>query len=87
MALNPCDLADLLCASGMLVDYDTGEIEHEVDDESLLILLAAMGKLDVQCHPYTNEKPTFYITDLTISDMESYCEVYPDDPQCRIYDV
>ena len=84
MALNPCDLADLLCANGMLVHYDTGEIEHEVSDETLLILLAALGKLDVV---HLDGVPTFYIADLSISDMESYCEQYPNDPQCKIYDV
>ncbi len=84
MALNPSDLADLLCANGMLVDYDTGEIEHEVSDETLLILLAALGKLDVT---HLNGQPTFFIPDLFISDMETYCELYPNDPQCKMYDV
>ncbi len=84
MALNPCDLADLLCANGMLVDYDTGEIEHEVSDETLLILLAALGKLDVI---HLDGQPTFFIPDLSVSDMETYCELYPNDPQCKIYEV
>ena len=72
MALTPSDLADLLSEQGYFVDYDTGEVNHYThdikEDKSLLILLAAVGKLDVQCHPYTHEEPTFYITDLTISD-------------------
>jgi len=91
MALNPSDLADLLSSHGYFVDYDTGEVDHYThdirEDKTLLILLAAMGKLEVQHHPYTDAAPTFYISDLQISDMESYCEMYPNDPQCKMYDV
>jgi len=43
-----------------------------------------MGKLDVQ---YMDGEPSFYISDLAISDMESYCKLYPNDPQCKMYDV
>ena len=88
MALNPSDLADLLSSHGYFVDYDTGEVDHYThdirEDKTLLILLAAMGKLDVQ---YMDGEPSFYITDLAISDMESYCKLYPNDPQCKMYDV
>ena len=55
MALNPSDLADLLSSHGYFVDYDTGEVDHYThdirEDKTLLILLAAMGKLEVQHHP------------------------------------
>ena len=71
MALNPSDLADLLSSHGYFVDYDTGEVDHYThdirEDKTLLILLAAMGKLDVQ---YMDGEPSFYISDLAISDME-----------------
>jgi hypothetical protein len=82
MTLNPHDLADLLSLQGFLVDYDTGEIDYPDDmDISLLITLAASGKLDV------GRDLSFVIPDLTIVDMDTYCEYYPNDPQCKCYDV
>ena len=88
MALNPSDLADLLSSHGYFVDYDTGEVDHYThdirEDKTLLILLAAMGKLEVT---HLDGQPTFFIPDLFISDMEKYCELYPNDPQCKMYDV
>jgi len=88
MALNPCDLADLLSTFGYFVDYDTGEVDHYLNDKqtdkSLLIILAALGKLEVQ---YIDGEPAFFINNLAVSDMDSYCEMYPNDPQCKFYDV
>lgn len=88
MALTPCDLADLLSDHGYLVDYDTGEVDQYKNDpnkdRTLLILLAAMNKLDVQ---YLDGVWAFFIPDLNISDMESYCKAYPYDQQCKCYDV
>lgn len=86
MTLNPHDLADLLSLQGFLVDYDTGEIEYPDDkDISLLITLAASGKIEVGRDVFTNT--TFFVPDLTIVDMDTYCEQYPNDPQCKCYDV
>ena len=86
MTLNPHDLADLLSLQGFLVDYDTGEIEYPEDmDISLLITLAASGKIEVGRDAFTNT--TFFVPDLTIVDMDTYCEQYPNDPQCKCYDV
>ena len=88
MALTPCDLADLLSDHGYLVDYDTGEVDQYKNDpnkdRTFLILLAAMNKLDVQ---YLDGVWAFFIPDLNISDMESYCKAYPYDQQCKCYDV
>jgi hypothetical protein len=88
MALNPCDLADLLSVHGYYVDYDTGEVDHYTndinEDKSLLIILAALGRLEVQ---YIDGEPAFFINNLAVTDMESYCEMYPNDPQCKVYDV
>lgn len=88
MALNPCDLADLLSVHGYYVDYDTGEVGHYTndinEDKSLLIILAALGRLEVQ---YIDGEPAFFINNLAVSDMDSYCELYPNDPQCKVYDV
>ena len=88
MALNPCDLADLLSVHGYYVDYDTGEVDHYTndinEDKTLLIILAALGRLEVQ---YIDGEPAFFINNLAVSDMESYCEMYPNDPQCKVYDV
>ena len=88
MALTPCDLADLLSDHGYLVDYDTGEVDQYKNDpnkdRTFLILLAAMNKLDVQ---YLDGIWAFFIPDLNISDMESYCKAYPNDQQCKCYDV
>lgn len=86
MTLNPHDLADLLRLQGFFVDYDTGEIEYPDDkDISLLITLAASGKIEVGRDAFTNT--TFFVPDLTIVDMDTYCERYPNDPQCKCYDV
>ena len=88
MALTPCDLADLLSDHGYLVDYDTGEVDQYKNDpnkdRTFLILLAAMNKLDVQ---YLDGLWAFFISDLNISAMESYCKAYPNDQQCKCYDV
>lgn len=85
--INSTDLADLLYIEGYEVDYDTGEVFSEDPDlpYSTLIILAALNKLDVG----RDEEglPIFYIRDLVITDLDSYCEQHPNDPQCKIYDV
>ena len=84
--INPGDLADLLGLQGFFVDYDTGEVNYEPDqDLTVLILLDASGKLHVGRD--AQFEPEFISPDLHICDMISYCKVYPYDPQCKCYDV
>ena len=48
--MNPSDLADLLNYEGFYVDYGTGYVSPYDEDESsdVLLLLAALGKLEVR---------------------------------------
>lgn len=84
--MNPHDLADLLFYEGFGVDYDTGEITVNYDTScDALIILAALGKLEVKRN--VDGDLTYYIPHLGISDMQSYCQEFPDDVLCKMYDV
>ena len=85
--MNPHDLADVLHYEGFDVDYDTGEVSVESTGFSndLLIILAALGKLEVKRDLDGN--PMYYIPHLDVCDMQTYCEAFPDDICCKIYDV
>jgi len=82
--MNPHDLADVLRFEGFDVDYDTGEVSSE-DPGDVLIILAALGKLDIRRD--IDGDPMYYIPHLDVCDMQTYCEAFPDDISCRIYDV
>lgn len=85
--MNPQDLADLLQYEGFEIDYDTGEIVLDCQGISndVLIVLAALGKLEVKRDLDGNF--TYYIPHLTVCDMQTYCEEFPDDVLCKMYDV
>ncbi len=82
--MNPHDLADVLHYEGFVVDYDTGEVFSE-DTCDALIILAALGKLEIKRD--VNGEPIYYIPHMNVCDMQSYCEAFPDDVCCKMYDV
>jgi hypothetical protein len=85
--MNPHDLADLLQYEGFDIDYDTGEVipDSQGISNDVLIILAALGKLEVKRDLDGN--PTYYIPHLNVCDMQTYCEAFPDDLSCKMYDV
>ena len=84
--MNYLDLADALCDAGYDVDYDTGHIGYSaIGSTELLISLYALDKLEI--HHDLDGKTEFYIPHLAVCDMQSYCDQFPDDPQCKCYDV
>ena len=85
--MNPSDLADLLNYEGFYVDYGTGYVSPYDEDESsdVLLLLAALGKLEVRRD--LEGTPEYFIPHLHIGNMQQYCQAFPNDPQCKCYDV
>jgi len=85
--MNPSDLADLLYYEGFDVDYGSGHINTELQGVSndVLIILAALGKLEVRRDLEGN--PEYFIPHLHIGNMQQYCQSFPEDPQCKCYDV
>lgn len=86
MNLNSIDLADLLQEEGYALDEDTGEVYTEPNGKrTLLVILAAMGKLYVtHDHEF---KLAFYLPHWRCYDLDGYCEMHPNEPQCKCYDV
>lgn len=82
--MNPNDLADVLKHEGFNVDYDTGEVWTE-DVDDTLIILSVLGKLEVRRD--LDGKPCYFIPHLDVCDMQTYCEAFPDDMSCKMYDV
>lgn len=85
--MNPHDLADVLHYEGFDVDYDTGEVSSESTgmNNDVLIVLAALNKLEVKRDLDGN--PTYFVPHLDVCDMQTYCEAFPDDVSCKMYDV
>ena len=92
LLINPHDLAQLLDRNGFYVDDEDGEVaknldpyEDEVDD--LLIILAAVGALQVRHKPEENLLGFYLPHWKTYDSMEAYCEQFPNDPACKTYDT
>jgi hypothetical protein len=84
--MNYLDLADALCDAGYEVDYDTGLVDYRsMGSPELLITLYALDKLEI--HHDLDGRPEYYIPHLAVCDMQSYCDQFPNDPQCKCYDV
>tara|TARA_A200000159_G_scaffold164048_2_gene192287 strand:- start:185 stop:433 length:249 start_codon:yes stop_codon:yes gene_type:complete len=82
--VNPHDLADVLRYEGFVVDYDTGEVYSE-DTCDTLIVLVALGKLEIKRD--VNGELIYYIPHMDVCDMQSYCDAFPNDVSCKMYDV
>lgn len=84
--MNYLDLADALNDAGYEVDYDTGLVDYRsIGSSELLITLYALDKLEI--HHDLDGRPEYYIPHLAVCDMQSYCDQFPNDPQCKCYDV
>ena len=84
--INAIDLADLLESEGYAVDEDTGEVYTEPNGKrTLLVILAALGKLYVSHDPAF--QLGFYIPHWKCYDIDGYCDLHPNEQQCKCYDV
>jgi len=88
--INPLDLAELLEKEGYGLDDDTGEVfvpyENDALNNELLITLSSLGKLNVG----RNEdwKLCFYLPHWgCYTSMEDYCLEFPQEQQCKCYDL
>tara|TARA_R100000781_G_scaffold92563_1_gene57414 strand:- start:1058 stop:1321 length:264 start_codon:yes stop_codon:yes gene_type:complete len=87
MKIYPLDLAELLQEEGYAFDEDEGEVYTEPNGKkTLLILLAALGQLNVR---YNAEMEVgFFIPHWKCFDsMDGYCQEFPHEQQCKLYDV
>ena len=85
--INAPDLEDLLLDEGYGVDEDTGEVYDDGEsNKKFLITLAACGTLNVKRSPYYGIR--FYIPHYTCyNSMDDYCQEFPNEQQCKYYDV
>tara|TARA_R100001082_G_C4301742_1_gene132739 strand:+ start:437 stop:700 length:264 start_codon:yes stop_codon:yes gene_type:complete len=84
--INVLDLEELLNKEGYGVDEDTGEVYGDPEDSNkFLITLAACGTLNVK---RTGFSLGFYIPHYTCyNSMDDYCQEFPNEQQCKYYDV
>jgi len=90
--INVHDLAQLLDRQGYYIDDEDGEVVLNYDpDESnvdnLLIVLAAIGALQVKNKTVENELGFYLPHWKCYNNMESYCEDFPNYPACKCYDL
>ncbi len=84
--INAVDLADLLECEGYVVDEDTGEVYTEPNGKrALLLILAALNKLYVT-HD-AEFKLSYFIPHWKCYDLDGYCDIHPNEPQCKCYEV
>ena len=85
--INALDLEELLEDEGFVVDEDTGEVYDDGEsNKKFLITLAACGTLNVKRSTY--EGLRFYIPHYTCyNSMDDYCQEFPNEQQCKYYDV
>ena len=91
MTLNPHDLSELLYRLGYYVDDSTGEVMVELDPcgppiiDKFLTNLAVQGQLIMKRN--AEYELGFYLPNWQcFSSMEEYCQVFPYEQQCKIYD-
>ena len=90
--INVHDLAQLLDRQGYYIDDEDGEVvlnydpdESNVDD--LLIILAAVGALEVKPKP-DDHQLCFYLPHWRCyNNLEAYCQDFPNYPACKSYDL
>ena len=93
MRINPFDLCDALEQMGYVVDDDTGEVYIPPDHHKMftaqkfLLELALDGHLTLDKQIYEQEI-VYYIPHWKCFDgMDSYCKDFPNEQQCKYYDV
>ncbi len=89
--INPCDTAELLDRLGYYVDDSTGEVFVHLEPcapptfDKFLFMLAVMGQLITKRN--ADFELGFYLPNWQcFNSMEEYCEVFPYDQQCKMYD-
>ena len=88
--INAPDLEELLQDEGFVVDEDTGEvIDDGESSRKFLITLAACGTLNVKRGSINSSYELgFYIPHYTCyNSMDDYCQEFPNEQQCKYYDV
>jgi len=89
--INVHDLAQLLDRKGYYIDDEDGEVLLNLADESnvddLLIILAAVGALQVKHKTLENELGFYLPHWKCYNNLESYCEDFPNYPACKCYDL
>ena len=85
--INAHDLEQLLQDEGYGVDQDTGEVYDSGEtSKKFLITLAVCGALNVRRDGFHDVG--FYIPHYTCyNSMDDYCLEFPQDQQCKYYDV
>ena len=90
--INVHDLALLLDAKGYWINDDSGEVYrlddvmHPKEPSDLMVLLAAIGKLEVKLN-HQGEHGFFLPHWRALNSIEEYCEEFPSEQQCKKYDV
>jgi hypothetical protein len=90
--INVHDLALLLDAKGDWINDESGEVYrldavmHPKEPSDLMVLLAAMGKLEVKLN-HQGEHGFFLPHWKSFNSIEEYCEDFPSAKQCKKYDV
>jgi len=85
--INAPDLEELLQNEGYGIDPDTGEVYDNGEvSQKFLITLAACGTLNVKRDGF--HEVGFFIPHYTCyNSMEDYCQEFPNEQQCKYYDV
>lgn len=85
--INVDDLEELLQDEGYGVDQDTGEVYDDGEgNRKFLITLAACGTLNIKRGGFHDIG--FYIPHYTCyNSMDDYCQEFPNEQQCKYYDV
>ena len=85
--INALDLEELLEDEGFVVDEDTGEVYDDGEsNKKFLITLAACGTLNIKRDGFHDIG--FYIPHYTCyNSMDDYCQEFPNEQQCKYYDV
>ena len=84
--INAHDLEELLQDEGYGIDNDTGEVYDNGEvSKKFLITLAACGTLNIKRNAlYLG----YYIPHYCCyNSMEDYCQEFPNEQQCKYYDV
>tara|TARA_R100000231_G_scaffold105539_1_gene78227 strand:+ start:1011 stop:1289 length:279 start_codon:yes stop_codon:yes gene_type:complete len=92
MTINPHDLSELLYNLGYYVDDDTGEVMVEIRPDGTttydkyLVAMVTTGRLITKRDE--NWQLKIYLPNWKCFDsMEEYCKVFPNEQQCKDYDV
>ena len=91
--INPIDFGELLEEMGYVVQDDTGEVYTPADNQPFweaqrfLLDLAIRGHLIVD-RDHLEKEMTYFIPHWKcFNSLQDYCEAFPDNQECLMYDV